>query len=277
MTQRLRGKIVNAAHEKPRNFGLGCAVYLGLFLGYMFVLNPLLLTMVERNGAAHGFWSFVIVIGGAVAVIAWTSARTNAQTALKMKELEDRRLQEADRRLREAAELEIQMAEARPQIHAFEQSLLQKFDCRPCPRCAELEMNLHGMSPNGRSLAVRCSHCDNEFRWKAVHPDTTDVSSAYRCLNDTVWKYLYWPTVSVPPNKFSAEGGREPIPQGVRQVVWRRDGGCCVQCGAEVNLHFDHIIPVAKGGATTVENLQILCASCNLSKGARIETLLVGG
>jgi len=95
LTQRLRGKIVNAAHEKPRNFGLGCAVYLGLFLGYMFVLNPLLLTMVERNGAAHGFWSFVIVIGGAVAVIAWTSARTNAQTALKMKELEDRRLQEA--------------------------------------------------------------------------------------------------------------------------------------------------------------------------------------
>jgi len=37
-------------------------------------------------------------------------------------------------------------------------------------------------------------------------------------------------------------------------------------------LHSDHIVPIARGGKTTWENLQTLCASCNLRKGARIES-----
>jgi len=28
-------------------------------------------------------------------------------------------------------------------------------------------------------------------------------------------------------------------------------------------LQFDHVLPVALGGATSVENLQILCGDCN--------------
>ena len=173
---------------------------------------------------------------------------------------------QADRR----AKLESRLAEALPHINAFEQSVLLKFDCRPCPRCAELVMSVQEMTPNGRSFVVCCKHCGHRFRWKAVHPETTDVLNAFRAFTEMFIGTGYYHVVSVPPDKFSAEGGRESIPQSVRQVVWRRDGGRCVQCGAEANLHFDHIIPVAKGGATTVENLQILCGPCNLSKGARI-------
>jgi 5-methylcytosine-specific restriction endonuclease McrA len=36
-------------------------------------------------------------------------------------------------------------------------------------------------------------------------------------------------------------------------------------------FHVDHIIPLAKGGLHTFENLQILTAKENLAKGARIE------
>lgn len=61
------------------------------------------------------------------------------------------------------------------------------------------------------------------------------------------------------------------IPTGVKRSVWRRDGGCCVLCGASENLHYDHDIPFSKGGANTAENIRLLCASCNLRKGARIE------
>lgn len=61
---------------------------------------------------------------------------------------------------------------------------------------------------------------------------------------------------------------RDPIPEEVRREVFRRDGGRCAACGTDELLQFDHVIPVALGGASTPENLQILCAPCNREKGA---------
>lgn len=60
------------------------------------------------------------------------------------------------------------------------------------------------------------------------------------------------------------------IAQAVKTAVWQRDGGRCVQCGAEEYLEFDHIIPFSKGGASTIQNVQVLCRRCNLKKSARI-------
>lgn len=63
---------------------------------------------------------------------------------------------------------------------------------------------------------------------------------------------------------------REPIPRHVRLAVWQRDGGRCVDCGGAFELQYDHVIPFSLGGATTVENLQLLCAGCNRDKGAAL-------
>ena len=41
----------------------------------------------------------------------------------------------------------------------------------------------------------------------------------------------------------------------------------CANCGAEDDLVLDHVIPVAKGGASKLDNLQLLCAVCNRIKG----------
>jgi 5-methylcytosine-specific restriction endonuclease McrA len=63
---------------------------------------------------------------------------------------------------------------------------------------------------------------------------------------------------------------REPVPRDVRRAVFERDGGRCVECGASFDLQYDHVIPLALGGANTAANLQILCAPCNQAKGAEI-------
>jgi hypothetical protein len=63
---------------------------------------------------------------------------------------------------------------------------------------------------------------------------------------------------------------RDAIPEDVKLLVWSRDGGRCVRCGSDRALHFDHIIPVAKGGSNTAANIEILCQVCNLRKSDRI-------
>mgnify|MGYP000701023109 CR=1 FL=1 len=62
------------------------------------------------------------------------------------------------------------------------------------------------------------------------------------------------------------------IPTHVKLVVWQRDKGKCVTCGASDELHFDHILPFSKGGTSlTAENVQLLCARHNLQKSAKIQ------
>ena len=65
---------------------------------------------------------------------------------------------------------------------------------------------------------------------------------------------------------------RRIIPTRVKQEVWKRDSGKCVKCGSTKNLHFDHIIPFSKGGASnTAKNIQLLCGTHNLQKHDNIE------
>ncbi len=65
---------------------------------------------------------------------------------------------------------------------------------------------------------------------------------------------------------------RRIIPTWVKREVWKRDKGKCIKCGSTNNLHFDHVIPFSKGGASiTPDNVQILCARHNIVKSDNIE------
>ncbi len=60
--------------------------------------------------------------------------------------------------------------------------------------------------------------------------------------------------------------------QNQKIVMWRRDNGKCGECDRRVefkDMHADHVKPYSKGGKTTVENGQTLCAKCNLNKGSK--------
>jgi len=64
---------------------------------------------------------------------------------------------------------------------------------------------------------------------------------------------------------------RKPISQKVRQEVLEKYSGRCAYCGCELTLktmQVDHIDPVYKSGADTLENFNPACRSCNFYKGA---------
>lgn len=68
---------------------------------------------------------------------------------------------------------------------------------------------------------------------------------------------------------------RRRISAASRRALWERDQGCCGLCGQPVALAeavVDHILPVAHGGATTPDNLQVAHGSCNAYKASSPNT-----
>src|SRR5213594_1238225 len=70
------------------------------------------------------------------------------------------------------------------------------------------------------------------------------------------------------PSKRSSNNPRH-IPGHVRRAVWERDGGRCTfvseaghRCPARTPLD-DHVVPVARGGRSTVDNLRLQCRPHN--------------
>ena len=60
------------------------------------------------------------------------------------------------------------------------------------------------------------------------------------------------------------------IPAAVRRTVYERDGGQCTyvsesggRCSSRQRLEHDHIVPVSRGGQSTVENVRLRCRAHN--------------
>jgi hypothetical protein len=56
----------------------------------------------------------------------------------------------------------------------------------------------------------------------------------------------------------------------VRERILNKYNNKCCFCESTKRLEIDHIIPISKGGREDEENMQILCKTCNISKGNRI-------
>jgi len=86
--------------------------------------------------------------------------------------------------------------------------------------------------------------------------------------------FAIWQTAVAKTNQTVVENKDEApkrhISRDVRQRVWQRYGGRCAECGDDRYLEFDHIIPVAKGGSNSDNNVQLLCRGCNMAKSDAI-------
>jgi 5-methylcytosine-specific restriction endonuclease McrA len=74
----------------------------------------------------------------------------------------------------------------------------------------------------------------------------------------------------------TAESSRH-IPPSVRDAVFSRDKGRCAyvgtsgeRCGSTHHLQIDHVVPYARGGTSTIDNLRLLCARHNKIEAERL-------
>lgn len=84
-------------------------------------------------------------------------------------------------------------------------------------------------------------------------------------------------STKVPPERVAitelTSEDRRGVPLKLRYRVLVRDNFRCTLCGRSpalehgVRLHVDHIVPFARGGKTSEENLRTLCETCNWGKG----------
>ena len=79
---------------------------------------------------------------------------------------------------------------------------------------------------------------------------------------DKIWKDVKFMVGKRKPTK------RKHIPKAVRDAVMERDNYTCVYCGSTNNPELDHNEAHANNGSNEIDNLQVLCRSCNRRKGA---------
>lgn len=126
------------------------------------------------------------------------------------------------------------------------------------------DFSLERTEVSGLSLEEKPEHV-RKFEWQAGQGTTSGEGIQVRA---NVYSQLFLiknPAIaSKDPNRaFTTEQ---------RYAIWIRDGKKCKSCEVELptlnDMHADHVIPHARGGKTSLENGQALCASCNNLKGA---------
>jgi 5-methylcytosine-specific restriction endonuclease McrA len=78
------------------------------------------------------------------------------------------------------------------------------------------------------------------------------------------------------PRERTSDGDGRYIPADIQRAVRTRDDGQCTfvgdngrRCDSRALIEFDHRVPLAKGGQTTVENLRLLCRPHNRFEAKR--------
>ena len=111
-----------------------------------------------------------------------------------------------------------------------------------------------------------------------INSDLLSKVEKYKDDNETVIEFIENAILkSLPKEALSQEelkeiNRRRKISDTTRYAVLERAGFKCQCCGSkplknnDVVLHIDHVIPHSLGGSDSIDNLQVLCDKCNISK-----------
>lgn len=94
-------------------------------------------------------------------------------------------------------------------------------------------------------------HRENDRKWRRANPEKARSIKAARIARKR------------------GNGGRHSGEQ--IKALASRQGFRCAGCPASIRdgYHVDHVMPLALGGTNDIQNIQLLCPTCNLTKGAK--------
>jgi HNH endonuclease len=151
----------------------------------------------------------------------------------------------------------------------------QRFGVGSKPRRAPGEVALRGKRVGGSERSAHDRHDANDAHGGRDANDAQDGRDANdaqdgRDAHGGALSTQGTPEIAEPRSR------SRRVPAAVARAVYVRDEGCCTFCSAEGRccgtrrfLEFDHVVPWAAGGASTVENLRLRCRAHNQHSARR--------
>ena len=130
------------------------------------------------------------------------------------------------------------------------------------------DANPEAMRAAGRRYITKhaAEHIASTMRWRAANIDR------YRSYQSAWWSMNKAARSGYEQNRRSVKvssGCR--IPNSFYANLLNSQKGVCAYCAKPISggYHIDHIMPFKLGGEHSPNNIQLLCPSCNLRKGAK--------
>ena len=128
--------------------------------------------------------------------------------------------------------------------------------------------------------ATACVAADQlDRQWVGIDISPKAVELVNRRLQDTMGSLFHHAYVTARTDILQrTDIEKPPPPARSKDYLYGRQRGYCKGCGEhfiDKVMEVDHIIPRSRGGGDYLENLQLLCCSCNRIKGNRPMEYLV--
>ncbi len=159
-------------------------------------------------------------------------------------------------------------------INAISSAIMDSYTIPRCSRCNDKTHKILQFNLDFTGMKIECETCAKSIWLTSDLAGGEKIKEAYDTYyaedirEDDPTDSLVLYAAPIPKQ---SDLSRHSIPKKVKQEVWQRDGGKCVECSSKENLEYDHIIPISKGGSNTARNIQLLCESCNRKKSGKIE------
>jgi 5-methylcytosine-specific restriction endonuclease McrA len=163
---------------------------------------------------------------------------------------------------------------------------------KECPECKKQYMKEWRERNRERTIAYNREHYAEQRQWMKDHPDrvveynrrynektNSQPQKEYEARNRAAqsvrrsnWRKKNFMKVrEYTQRRYSFIAGAPPIDYG---AILQRDGWVCHICGGDIlskeELHFDHVIPLSRGGKHSADNIRPSHAHCNYVKNNRL-------